>query len=646
MAVECTDCMVCTVTQQLIDCGKAANIKTAFDRRLEQKGCPFGEQGLCCRLCNMGPCRLMLKKPDVVGVCGANASTIAARNFARMVAAGASAHSDHGREVAKVFLKTAKGEIPGYEIKDVVKLYALAEVYGVDTNGKGKNQIAEEVGHKALAEFGRQEGELVMASRAPKTRQAIWRDLKIYPRGIDMEVVELMHRTHMGTDQDYRNIILGSMRTALGDGWGGSMIATELQDILFTTPRPIRSNVNLCVLKEDEVNVIVHGHEPLLSEMIVLASRNKELLEYAKSKGAKGINVAGICCTANEVLMRHGIPLLGNFTQQELAIITGAVEAMVVDVQCIMQSLPEVASHYHTEIITTSRKAKILKATHIEFDEENPLETAETIVRRAIDNFPKRKKTVKIPSQPVELIAGFSHEYVNYMQGGRFRASYRPLNDNIINGRILGVAGVVGCDTPGVGREHIQIDLVKELIANNVLVLLTGCAAQIIAREGLMVPEAAAKFAGPGLAEVCETIGIPPVLHVGSCIDNSRILIAATHMVQEGGLGDDISDLPVAGACPDWMSEKAIAIGMYFVACGVYTIFSPRLPISGSPELSDFLFNELESIVKGKWGVKETPGEVAATIIDHISKKREALGIHKVKERVLYDMEMRRKLEI
>ncbi|MEW6200497.1 MAG: anaerobic carbon-monoxide dehydrogenase catalytic subunit [bacterium] len=646
MSSDCSDCMVCSVTQQLIECGKAANIRTAFDRRADQKGCPFGDEGLCCRFCNMGTCRLSLKKPDVVGVCGATGSTIAARHFARMVAAGSSAHSDHGREVAKVFIKAARGEIPGYEIKDVIKLYALAEVYGVETNGKGKNQIAEEVGKKALEEFGRQEGEIVMARRAPETRQAIWRDQKIYPRGVDIEVVELMHRTTTGTDQDYRSIINASMRTSLADGWGGSMVATELQDIMFATPRPVRSSSNLCVLKDDEVNVIVHGHEPLLSEMIVLASRNKELLEYAKSKGAKGINVAGICCTANEVLIRHGIPLLGSFTQQELAIITGAVEVMVVDVQCIMQSLPDIASCFHTEIVTTSRKARIPGAQHIEFDEEKPLETAEKIVRRAIDNFPKRGKTVQIPSKPVELIAGFSHEYVNYMQGGRFRSSYRPLNDNIINGRIHGVAGVVGCDTPSLGNEHIQIDLVKELIANNVLVLMTGCAAHILAREGLMLPEAAREHAGAGLAEVCEAIGIPPVLHVGSCVDNSRILIAATHMVHEGGLGTDISDLPAAGACPDWMHEKAIAIGMYFVASGVYTVFSPRLPVSGSPELSDYLYNELETVVKGKWAVKKTAGETAAAIIDHISKKREALGIHKEKERVLYDMEMRRKLEI
>ncbi|MEW5945827.1 MAG: anaerobic carbon-monoxide dehydrogenase catalytic subunit [bacterium] len=643
---DSTDCLVCQATQRLLDCAHEAEIKTAFDRRQDQKGCPFGDEGLCCRLCNMGTCRISLKKPDVRGVCGADAHTIAARNWARMVCAGASAHSDHGREVAKVLLKTAQGKIEGYKVKDYVKLNLLAGVYGVAANGKTVNQMAEEVARKCLAEFGSQDGELMMARRAPAKRQELWRKTGLFPRGVDMEIVEMMHRTHMGTDQDYRNIVFGSMRAALGDGWGGSMIATELQDVLFGTPRPVRSTVNLNTLKDDHVNIVIHGHEPLLSEMIVIASRKKELLEHAKSKKAAGINLVGICCTANEILMRHGIPLAGNFTQQELAIVTGAVDAMVVDVQCVMQGLATVASRYHTELITTSRKAKIDGATHLEFDEENPVATAEAIVRRAIDNFPRRGKTVKIPGDPLDLIAGFSHEYINYMQGGRFRSSYRPLNDNIINGRVLGVAGVVGCDTPGVPRHHFDIDLVKELISNNVLVLLTGCAAQIIAREGLMVPEAAREQGGTGLAEVCEAIGIPPVLHLGSCVDNSRILIAATHMVNEGGLGNDICDLPAAGCAPDWMSEKAISIGSYFVASGVYTVFNQRLPISGSQKMTDLLFNELERLVGGKWAVKQTAGEVAAAMIDHIVAKRDALGIQKERERVLYDMEMRRKLEV
>jgi carbon-monoxide dehydrogenase catalytic subunit len=620
--------------------------KTAWDRQDEQSpSCGFGELGICCRNCFMGPCRIdPFGEGAQQGVCGATAETIVARNFIRMIAAGAAAHSDHGRGVAQAFLATARGEIPGYEIKDIKKLMALAKELDIDTKDKTKNQIAEEIGKICLAEFGRQEGKLHFVKRAPKARQAIWEKLGVTPRGIDREIVEIMHRTHMGVDQDYKNLMRQGSRAALGDGWGGSMIATELQDIMFGTPIPVRAKTNLGVLKKDEVNIIVHGHEPLLSEMIVQVAQNPEMLKKAKEKGAKGINISGICCTANEILLRHGIPVAGNFLQQELAIMTGAVEAMIVDIQCIMQSLPEVAQCFHTKIITTMEKAKMPGAIHMEFDEHDPINTAETIVNQAIENYPNRGAT-NIPKETMDVVVGFSHETINYMLGGMFRSSYRPLNDAIIDGRILGVAGVVGCNNPKSCHDSIHTKVVKELIKNNVLVVQTGCSAIACGKEGLLIPEAALELAGPGLREVCEAVGIPPVLHSGSCVDNSRILVAACHMVAEGGLGNDISDLPVAGAAPEWMSEKAISIGHYFVASGVFTVFGVGLPVMGSKTFREYLFEVLGEELGGKWAVETDPYKMAQLMIDHIVKKREALGIQQKRERVLYDMDMRRELE-
>ena len=454
-----------------------------------------------------------------------------------------------------------------------------------------------------------------------------------------------MHRTHIGVDQDYRNLLRQGVRCAISDGWGGSMIATELQDILFGTPAPVLGRINLGVLSRDEVNLIIHGHDPLLSEMIVVAAQDPEMVALAKSKGASGINIAGMCCTANEILMRHGIPLAGNFLQQELALVTGAVEAMVVDIQCIMQSLPDIAQCYHTKIITTSPKAKITGATHIQFDEHNAMESARAIVKTAIENFPNRGSNIDIPEEQTDLVAGFSHETINYLLGGLYRASYRPLNDNIINGRIRGVAGVVGCNNPRVKHDDIHTTMIKELIKNDVLVLQTGCSAMAAAKAGLMTPEAASKYAGEGLASVCEAVGIPPVLHLGSCVDNSRILIAATAMVKDGGLGDDISELPVAGAAPEWMSEKAISIGQYFVGSGVFTVFGVNWPTLDSKEVSKYLFEDFEAIYGGMWAFEPDPIKAAHLMIDHIDKKRKALGIDKARERILYDMAMRRELE-
>jgi len=639
---------------RMIDKAASDGVNTAFDRAEAMRPCPIGVVGSCCKHCGMGPCRVPLPKgrtetPEEKqkrrGICGATAETIAARNFIRMVAGGAAAHSDHARGVAELFLAVAKGEAPGYEIKDEQKLLQLALDWGIEIGDRSNQEIAVDIGDKALNEFGKQEGEILFLRRAPLKRQELWRREGVAPRGIDREIVEIMHRTHIGVDQDYRSLLKQGVRAALADGWGGSMIATELQDILFGTPAPVLGRVNLGVLKSDEVNLIIHGHEPLLSEMIVVAAQEPQMVELAKSKGASGINIAGMCCTANEILMRHGIPLAGNFLQQELALVTGAVDAMVVDIQCIMQSLPDIAQCYHTKIITTSPKARIPGAIHIEFDERKAMESARAIVRTAIENFPNRGKNIDIPDERTDLVAGFSHETINYLLGGLFRASYRPLNDNIINGRIRGVAGVVGCNNPRVKHDDVHITMVKELIKNDVLVLQTGCSAMACAKAGLMTPEAAAKYAGEGLASVCETVGIPPVLHVGSCVDNSRILMAATAMVKDGGLGDDISDLPVAGAAPEWMSEKAISIGQYFVGSGVFTVFGVNWPTLGSDEVTEFLFKDFEAMYGGMWAFEPDPIKAAHLMIGHIDKKRKALGIDKARERVLYDMAMRRELE-
>ena len=641
-------------TIKMLKKAQADGCETIFDRAEAMRPCPIGAEGSCCKNCAMGPCRVpapkkkgetATEKARRMGLCGATAETISARNFARMVAAGTSAHSDHARGVTEVFLAAAKGEVPGFQIRDEQKLYQVAMDFGVEIGDRSVQEIAIDVGHKALAEFGRQEGELLFIKRAPLKRQEIWRNLGVIPRGIDREVVELLHRTHMGVDQDYQNILTAAARCALADGWGGSMISTELQDILFGTPVPVLGQINLGVLKKDEVNVVVHGHEPLLPEIMVDVVQDPEIQQAAKSVGAKGINLAGMCCSANEILMRHGIPVAGNFLQQELAIVTGVVDAMVVDVQCEMQSLAQVAKCYHTKLITTSPKAKIEGAMHIEFVEHDARNVAKKILMEAIQNFKNRKPNVEIPPDTMDQVVGFSHETINYLLGGVFRASYRPLNDNIINGRIRGIAGVVGCNNARVTHDDPNLTLVKELIKNDVIVLATGCSAMTCGKAGLLTPEAARQFAGDGLASVCEAVGIPPVLHMGACVDNSRILMAATAVVKDGGLGDDISDLPAAGAALEWMSEKAIAIGHYFVASGIFTVFGTTWPTTGSEEVTKLLFEEFENTFKGKWGFEPDPLKAAKLMIEHIDKKRKALGIDKARERVLYDMAKRRELD-
>jgi carbon-monoxide dehydrogenase catalytic subunit len=634
--------------QKMINHMAEAGLDTAWDRLEQQEPqCGFGRLGICCRICTMGPCRIdPFGDGPQVGVCGANADTIVARNFLRAVASGASAHSDHGRGVAEVFLATAKGEAQDYRFKDPVKLRALAKEFGVEVKGRPDNEIAADIGQIALSEFGKPHGTQLMAKRAPAPRQAIWNKLGITPRAVDREVVEALHRTHMGVDQDYRNLILHASRTALADGWGGSMLATELQDVLFGTPQPGRGEINLGVLSKDQVNIIVHGHEPILSEMIVAASQDKELLDKAEKAGAKGINVAGICCTANELLMRHQVPIAGNFLCQELAVGTGAIEMMAVDVQCVMQGLIQAASCFHTKLITTADKARMPGVEHVPMEEHTALKTAKELVARAIDNY-KNRGRVTIPSEKEAAVVGFSHEAINYMLGGRFRASYRPLNDNIINGRIRGIGAIVGCTNPKIQLDYTHTNLAKELIKRDVLVVTTGCATIACGKQAMLNPKEALELAGPGLREVCETVGIPPILACGSCVDNSRLLVACSAIVAEGGLGEDISELPAAGACLESITEKAFAIGQYFVASGVLVIFGKELfPFVGSEDVKNYLFEGIEKDLGGRWATESDPVKAAQMMLEHIEKKRDALGINVKKERKLYDMEDRRALVV
>ncbi len=611
---------------EMIAHADACGLQTVFHRADDMKPCPIGEKGACCRICSMGPCRLVGKDAEEkTGLCGADMPTIAARHFARQVAGGASAHSDHGRDMAMTLRAVALDEAAGYKVKDEQKLMSVAGYMGIATDGRAINEIALDVADTALAQFGQPHGDIIYTKRATPKRQKLWRELGITPRAIDREIVEILHRTHEGVDLDAENILKASLRCSLADGWGGSLLSTDMSDILFGTPSPLSSEVNLGVLKDDQVNVIVHGHEPTLSAMLVEAARDPELIAEARAAGAEGINLAGICCTSNEILMRYGIPAAGNFLHQELAVLTGAVEVMVVDVQCIMQALAPLSQRFHTKLVTTSPKAKIPGAQHVEFDEHRAPETAREIVRMAIANYPNRGP-IHIPNYHEPLVAGFSHEYLNYMQGGFHRGSFRPLNDAIIAGRVRGLAGVVGCNNARVTQDEGIVEMIKRFIANDVMVVVTGCAATAGAKAGYLSPEIL-DSCGPGLREVMEAIGIPPVLHLGSCVDNSRILTVLTQVATEGGLGEDIDDLPAVGLCPEWMCEKAISIGTYFAASGAHVIFGVSSPVEASSVATQLMTEGWERMVGGDLEFIPDWDEMFARSLELIDAKRAALKL-------------------
>ncbi len=642
-----------TSAEEIIKWGKEHNIETCFDRAEKMKPCPIGESGACCKVCHMGPCRFTGKnaEEEARGVCGATLGTVAARNMVRMIAAGTAAHSDHARDMALTLLSVANGEAKDFKITDVKKLYRVAGILGIEFEGRPVNDVARDVATTFIEDFGRQKGEINYCKRAPQKTQERWRRWGIVPRGIDREIVEAMHRTSIGVDHDPDHLLMHGLKVALADGWGGCMISTDISDILFGTPTPIRAEASFGIFKEDEVNLIVHGHEPTLAEVIVDTVNEPEMIEYAKSKGAKGINLGGMCCTANEILMRHGIPTAGGFTNQELGIMTGLIDAMTVDVQCIMPAIVELSKKFHTKVITTSEKAKMQGAMHVEYDEHRAREVAREIIKIACDNFPNRKAEGSHITLKSPLIGGFSEEYIAYMQGGKWRASFRPLNDAIMAGRIRGVVGLAGCDNPRVAATGIHKYIATELIKNDVLIVSTGCGSAACATAGFLTPEMALENAGPGLREVCEAIGIPPILHLGACVDNSRILTIATAMAAEGGLSDEIAGMPAVGIAPEWMSEKAIAIGCYFAASGVPVIFGGESPVGASKEVTKIMTEVWMDRFMGALHFEPDPEKMLQMCLDYIDKARETLKLRKYEpgkfgsERVLMDMAARREIK-
>lgn len=596
-------------------------IETVWERHTaQQPQCGFCDMGLSCRICVMGPCRVdPFGEGPQRGVCGADADIIVARNLCRMIAAGAASHSDHGRDLVEVLAGVADGTARGYKIREEAKLKKLAAEYGITTDGKDVLVLAGELAQAMMEDYGMRRKAINLVARAPQKRRELWDRVGLTPRGIDRETSEMMHRTHMGVDNDWQSLLLQGMRNALSDGWGGSMIATEVSDILFGVPTPRVTTVNAGVLKKDQVNIVVHGHNPVVSEMVSQACTAPELLALAREKGAQGINLVGLCCTGNELLMRRGIAMAGNHLMTELILSTGAVDMMIVDYQCIMPSVGQAATCYHTKMISTSDKARFPHMEHHEFHPDNAEAKAMEVVRAAVENFVNRGR-VFIPVEPREAMGGFSVEAILGALGG----TPAPLVEAVKAGKIRGAVGIVGCNNPKIKHDYGHVTLTRRLVENDILVVDTGCVSVANAKAGYKMPDSA-EMAGPGLKEICRALGIPPVLHLGSCVDNVRILVLLSALAD--ALGVDISDLPVAGSAPEWYSEKAVTIAVYFVASGVTTHLGPMPPITGSMNVVNLLTSGLNDVVGATFAVEPDPEKAAVFLRQHIEDKRRALGL-------------------
>ena len=591
--------------------------------------CGFGEAGTCCRICSMGPCRITPKAPR--GICGCDVHGIVGRNYLRFTAGGSATHSDHGREIMHTLYQTREGG--NYQVKDPEKLKRIAKEWGVETEGKDIYDLAHEIAEIGLLEYGKPFGTQRFLKRAPEHTQKLWNEAGIEPRAIDREVSQSLHMTHMGCSSKPEALIRQSLRAGLSDGWGGSMMGTEFSDVMFGTPKPIDTTANIGVMEKDNVNIIVHGHDPSLSEMIVFYANDPEMIAYAKENGAKGITVAGVCCTSNEVTMRHGIPMAGNFLSQENVVLTGACEAIVVDVQCIFPALGPLSKCFHTKFITTSPIAQIPDSDFIEFHAESAGENARAIVRTAIENFKNRRpELVNIPDLKTKARVGYSVEAIKKELDGVCNShvdtygTTKPLIDCVKAGVLRGAVAMVGCNNPKVRPDTAHIELMKKLLKNDIIVILSGCSAQAAAKAGLMDPDAK-EYCGEGLKRVCKLVGIPPVLHMGSCVDISRMMILASDIAKDWGI--NISQIPLCGCAPEWMSEKAVSIGNYVVATGIDTYLGVDPYTKGSSEVVELLQGEhgVKDWVEAHFIVDTDIESLGDKMIAGIEAKRAALGI-------------------
>ncbi len=589
--------------------------------------CKFGESGVCCRICSMGPCRITPKAPR--GICGCDVHGIVGRNFLRFTAGGAATHSDHGREIAHT-LYTASAD-GNYHVKDEEKLFRLAGEFGVETENRDVYDIAHEVAEKGLMEYGKPFGHQIFTKRAPEHTQEIWDREEIRPRAIDREVSCAMHMTHMGCSSKAEALIRQALRNGLSDGWGGSMMGTEFSDVLFGTPKEVETEANLGVMVEENVNIVVHGHDPSLSEMIVECAESKEMIDYAKSMGAQGITISGVCCTSNEVAMRRGIPMAGNFLQQENVVLTGACEAIVVDVQCIFPALGPLSKCFHTKFITTSPIAQMPDSEFIRFNAKTAGENAKLIVKTAIENFKNRNKDlVYIPQMKQKAVVGFSVEQIEKKLDTVTNThvdktgTMMPLVDCVKSGVLRGAVAMVGCNNPKIRPDAAHIELMKKLIANDIILVVSGCSAQAAAKAGLM-DKRAKDLCGAGLKRVCELVDIPPVLHMGSCVDISRMMVLAARIAKDSGW--NISQIPLVGCAPEWMSEKAVSIGNYVVATGIDTYLGVEPYAYGSSEVDGLLKGGIRDWVEAAYTVEKDIDKLGDMMIARIEEKRAALGI-------------------
>jgi carbon-monoxide dehydrogenase catalytic subunit len=602
-----------------------AGIETPFDRFDAQKPhCGFGLAGTCCKNCHMGPCRITPKSPK--GVCGADAHVIVARNILRWVAAGVGAHGARGREVMLALKGAAEGnhDIP---ILGPEKVIATAKSFGIFSEEKSVQEMAGEIAMILLEDLCRTVPgpHRTLETLAPKERIAVWRELDILPIGAYHEVFEALHRTTTGTDGDWENLMRQVLRCGLAFAWSSVAGSAIAMDCLYGLPKRTRITTNLGVIQTGSVNVAVHGHSPVLVTAIVKAARCADLIADARSQGAEGIRLYGICCSGHSALAKFGdVHPLTSAVGAELVLATGAMDLWVADVQDVFPGIMDVAACFHTRVVTTSDSARLPGAVHLGFDHHHSNlaeadDLAERIIRMAIAAFSERDAgKVFIPQARMDAEVGFSVENILATFGGA-----AALLEHLTSGRVRGIVNLVGCNNPKIVYEEAVVQVAQALIAHDVIVLTNGCAAYALLKTGYCLPEALQE-AGSGLREALGAHNLPPVWHMGECLDNAR----ATGMFRAvaEATGEPLKRLPLAFSSPEWSNEKGVGAALGFRLMGLNSYHCIEPPLSGSDKVSRFFYEDTQELLGAVMVVEHDPHVLAARIIADLDARRADLG--------------------
>lgn len=611
-------------TREMYEWTKRQGLETVFDRyEAQQPQCAFGKTGVCCQLCSHGPCRITPRSPR--GICGATADTIVARNIVRLAAHGLAAYSHHLEKVVRTIILAAEGRTP-FVIQEEGKLRAIADVLGLDTS-KPTSALAKDLAGAVLNDLrkGSDEPMALVEALAPDTRKRAWSKLGIMPGGAHSELRDALTKSMTSVNTDPIDLLMTALRMAIATGYAGLVSTISLQDILLGTPEIVRSSADLGVIDPEYVNIVAHGHVPLIGTAVVQASQTTEMQRLAREAGAKGIKVLGSMCTGQELMQRSAHSAtgfagqIGNWINQEYMVATGAVDLVMMDLNCSTPGLKEVADRFHTKLVCVDRMVRMAGVEDIvDYDPATVGEQARELVAMGIEAFKRRGSRIFIPRHQQDVVAGFSMESIVGALGG----SLRPLLGALADGLIRGIVAVVGCTNNRNGHDTTVIPLVRELVSRDILVVNAGCVSSAVQIEGL-ASTAAADLAGPGLRTICKALGVPPCLNFGSCVDIGRIGVVVTAIAAE--MGVDPSELPIAVSAPEYLEQKAVADGFFAVAFGLLTHIGPTPPISGGELVSKVLTQDIEQLTGGRVLIEEDPVLAAKVIADHIESRRASL---------------------